>query len=67
MKITNQSWTLVELFDEVLKRAETGENIKEIAFSDKFRSSHFTVLRAFVEAINNQENHGNSQRKIPIS
>jgi hypothetical protein len=56
MKQTNQFWTLPQLFDEVFRRAGTGENIYLIPFSDKFRNSHFSILKAIIETINNQEN-----------
>ena len=56
MKQTNQFWTLPQLFDEVFRRAGTGENIYLIPFSDKFRNSHFSILKAVIEAMDKQKN-----------
>lgn len=56
MKEKNQFWTLPQLFDEVFRRVATGENVYLIPFSDKFRNSHFSTLKAIIEAMNNQNN-----------
>lgn len=56
MKEKNQLWTLPQLFEEVFRRAGTGENIYLIPFSEKFKDSHFSTLKAIIETINNQEN-----------
>lgn len=67
MKNSIQLWTLPELITEVYRRAETSEDIYLIPYDRRFRNSHFHIIRGIVEALNNQENNGNSQRKIPIS
>lgn len=63
MKDKIQLWTLPELFTEVYRRAENSEDIYLIPYDNRFRNSHFHILKAIVEAINNQENDGQIQQK----
>jgi hypothetical protein len=55
MKSTIQLWTLSELLDEVFRQEKTGEDIYLIAYSPRFRNSHFSILRALIEVINKQK------------
>ena len=58
MKNSNKFWTLQEVFAEVLTRQTAGENIKEIAFDNKFNQSHFKPLASLILAIEEQTQNG---------
>ncbi len=62
MKNTIQFWKLPELFNEVFRRAGAEEDIYLIAYSAKFRNSHFPILKALIEAINNKRYDGEIQQ-----